>query len=169
MSSCCIFLCNSGCFCSAYKFVSKNVSKRWKKEGQPKVVNSEFTGTLTFKETFIMLGGRYYFIKKNQNQNLLTYLGGGIASITANEIADGVWTVFGETQTVNDNEEISKTGFYVEGGVELPVNKEVTMRIFADYSFANLGKTETGLDAELGGLSIGISLNVLFGVDLFKH
>jgi hypothetical protein len=147
-------------------FVTK--ARFWKKEGNViEIGDASFDGDLTWSQNTYSMGARYWINDKSKpRQRILPFIGGGFVFSQAKEKAIGYWTSFGIQEFVNESEEVSGTGFYLEGGADWFLTPSVSLRGFVEYSKLTL-KNET-VDPTLsidggGGIYAGMSVSIFLG------
>jgi len=140
----------------------------WKKSGNPVEIGAiDFDGDVTWSQTFLSVGGRYYLVTQTAtNRSFLPFFGGGIIQSTAKEEMRGEASYYSETAYVDVSAEVDGTGFYLEGGAAFFVAPSIAFGGFLEYSWINLGISAEGARAEIeggGGLFAGVSLSAFFG------
>lgn len=142
--------------------------RTWKKTGHPAMIGeASFDGDIEWSQSFLSFGVRYFLVKQTQTQRaFLPFFGGGMINSKATESVSGEVTFLGETFAWIEEMDIDGTGFYIEGGADLYVSPNISLRGMLEYSKLNLGISEQGVRAEIeggGGLFAGVSINVFFG------
>ena len=154
--------------------------RAWKKSGKPVMLaGASFNGEAEWSQNFFSAGLRYFLVKQTQeSKTLLPFVGGGVIYCKGTESMKGEVTYMGESEYADAEVQFDGTGFYVEGGTDLYVAPNVSLRGIVEYSSLKLSASAVRLggntyaaEGEInggGGIFAGVSLSMFFGKPMKK-